>query len=705
MLFTIFLLIGIGTKAQHQDKVDFTSADVSIGIDPYNRQINGTVTYDFKVHQKVDSVFLDARSMEFTAVLLDGRKAKYTNDKQTLTIKKKFKEGKEHRLSLVYKTTPQQAVYFIGWPSAPISVAERSRGHRNERSRSQIWTQGQGKYTSHWLPSFDDMNEKVVFDMDITFDSDYTVIANGKLGETREKDSLKTWFFDMEHPMSSYLLAFAIGHYDKKEAVSKDGIPLKMYYYPQDTLEVEPTYRYSKRIFHFMVSEIGVPYPWQNYKQIPVRDFLYAGMENTGTTIFSDGLMIDSIAFVDQNYVNVNAHELAHQWFGDMVTEVDGHHHWLQEGFATYYALLAVKEIFGNEYFYWKLFDSATELQKLSSNGKGEALTDPKAGSLTFYEKGAWALVMLRELVGDTAYKTGIRNYLKKYQFKNVTISNFLSEIEEASGKDLSDFKGIWLDSTLFPETQVRQKLMEASPEIASFYRLQQEMTASSGNSEAVIRKYWDGTSSNLLKSRILGRYYSSLSTDFIRQAFASNDIKIRQALAVAVDKIPIELKSGFESLLNDKSYVTNENALYKLWVYFPTDRSKYLDSIQGIVGFANKNVRLLWLTLALLTKDYHEAEKPDFYKELSAYTSPEYSFEVRQGAFRYLSEGIGLSDRNLKDLINACNHYSWQFKKYARGLLDKLLEDSRYKKRLIRISKELKGEELRYLNSKLDMQ
>src|SRR5690606_29800440 len=353
------------------------------------------------------------------------------------------------------------------------------------------------------------------------------------------------------------------------------------------------------------------------------------GMENTGTTIFSDGLMIDSIAFVDQNYVNVNAHELAHQWFGDMVTEVDGHHHWLQEGFATYYALLAVKEIFGNEYFYWKLFDSATELQKLSSNGKGEALTDPKAGSLTFYEKGAWALVMLRDLVGDTAYKTGIRNYLKKYQFKNVTISNFLSEIEEASGKDLSDFKGIWLDSTLFPETQVRQKLMEASPEIASFYRLQQEMTASSGNSEAVIRKYWDGTSSNLLKSRILGRYYSSLSTDFIRQAFASNDIKIRQALAVAVDKIPIELKSGFESLLNDKSYVTNENALYKLWVYFPTDRSKYLDSIQGIVGFANKNVRLLWLTLALLTKDYHEAEKPDFYKELSAYTSPEYSFEV----------------------------------------------------------------------------
>src|SRR5690606_3237899 len=264
---------------------------------------------------KVDSVFLDARNMEFKAVLLDGRKAKYANDKQTLTIKKKFKKGKEYRLSLTYETTPKQTVYFIGWPSVASATLshrnERSRNPVAERSRGQIWTQGQGKYTSYWLPSFDDMNEKVVFDMDITFDKAYTVIANGKLKETKEKDSLKTWFFDMEHPMSSYLLAFAIGQYNKKEAVSKDGIPLKMYYYPQDTLEVEPTYRYSKRIFDFMVSEIGVPYPWQNYKQIPVRDFLYAGMENTGTTIFSDGLIIDSIGFVDRNYVNVNAHELA----------------------------------------------------------------------------------------------------------------------------------------------------------------------------------------------------------------------------------------------------------------------------------------------------------------------------------------------------------------------------------------------------------
>src|SRR5690606_9588004 len=136
-------------------------------------------------------------------------------------------------------------------------------------------------------------------------------------------------------------------------------------------------------------------------------------------------------------------------------------------------------------------------------------------------------------------YKTGIRNYLGKYQFRNVTIPDFLNEMEGASGKDLSDFKRVWLDGTLFPETQVRQKLMDASPGIASLYKLHQEMTASSGNNEAIIRQYWDGTSSNLLKGRILERYYKALSTDFLKQAFASNDIKIRQALVLAVDKIP----------------------------------------------------------------------------------------------------------------------------------------------------------------------
>ncbi len=88
-------------------------------------------------------------------------------------------------------------------------------------------------------------------------------------------------------------------------------------------------------MFDFLEDEIGFPYPWQNYKQVPVHDFFYAGMENTSLTIFSDAFVVDSIGFNDRNYINVNAHELAHQWFGDLVTAKSGEHHWLQEGFCN----------------------------------------------------------------------------------------------------------------------------------------------------------------------------------------------------------------------------------------------------------------------------------------------------------------------------------------------------------------------------------
>jgi aminopeptidase N len=99
------------------------------------------------------------------------------------------------------------------------------------------------------------------------------------------------------------------------------------------------------------------------YKQAPVRDFLYAGMENTSATLFNTRYVVDSTGFEDRSYTNVNAHELAHQWFGNLVTAESGKHHWLQEGFATYYALLAEKEIYGEDHFYSKLYESASQLK------------------------------------------------------------------------------------------------------------------------------------------------------------------------------------------------------------------------------------------------------------------------------------------------------------------------------------------------------
>ena len=682
----IFFIIGI-TYGQHQDRVDFTTATIYIKPEPLKKQLKGSVVYSFNVKQNVDSIFLDAKNMTFTRVELDGKPIHILKTDKTLTIKQKFKKRQSHKLKIEYVVEPKQAVYFIGWDDEIVG---------NE----QVWTQGQGKYTSHWLPSFDDMEEKIEFDLTIEANMGYEVIANGKLLTkfSKENEESETWVFDMEKPMSSYLLAFAIGDYEKQVLKSDSGVTIENYYYPADSLKVEPTYRYTEEIFDFLENQIGVMYPWKNYKQVPVHDFLYAGMENTSATFFSDAYVIDSTAFIDRNYVNINAHELAHQWFGNLVTEKNSEHHWLHEGFATFYAYLAEKEVFGDDYFYWKLFDTANTLNDASEKGEGESLLNLKASSLTFYEKGAWALAILKDEIGDVSFKKGIKRYLEKYQFQNVTVADFIRVMEEASGVNLVRFKEVWLEGTVFPMEEAKDYLMKNSSSLRMYYVLKhnEEKTFTSNDilkdSELAIQ----------LKLELL-KQKDSFPVFELSPLITNNDIKIRQYAAKKMDKMPELLREFAEPLLLDDSYITNELMLYNLWTSFDYDRSVFLDRTKDIIGLPNKNVRLLWLTLALVTPNYNTTENSRYYEELLGYTSPIYNPEVRQTAFQYLFEIQAIKGDALVNLIKATNHHSWQFRAYSRKLLDALLKDEVQKNNIEKVANQLKSSDLRYLKTKLN--
>lgn len=688
LITVLFLFQSVFMSAQHQDKINFIHGEAQIVPFAKKGYVEGKVTYKFDVLQDVDSVFLDARNMEFTSVRLNDRIVKYSNSGNTVSLNKKLKRGKSYKLKLDYTARPRQTVYFMNW-------------NDDNADNDQIWTQGQGKYTSHWLPSFDDMMEKVEFDLNITFYKNYEVIANGKLLDVKESDSLKTWSFDMQEPMSSYLLAFAIGIYGKQQLTSANGTLIENYFYPKDSERVEPTYRYTKEIFDFLEEEIGVAYPWQNYKQVPVHDFLYAGMENTGCTIFSDAYVIDSVAFLDKNYVNVNAHELAHQWFGNLVTEKSGSHHWLHEGFATYYAYLAEKELFGEEHFYWKLFETLTVLQNSIEKGQGQSLLDPGASSLTFYEKGAWAIFMLRDRIGDMAFKKGIQSYLEKYAFANVTVPDFIQEMEKSSGANLSHYVKVWLEDTSLPFKAAQEKLAEKSESLKSLFALQAALKSQESD-DIDYTSYWNGTNSTQLKKYVIQNFLQTLPEEIIDSVLDSNTLELRQALALNVQDAKDYPKKKLETLLNDESYVTLENALLKLWMAYPEERNGYLEKTKETIGFPNKNVRLMWLTLAILTEGYEGRNTKLYFDELSGYTAPEYSFEVRQGAFQYLNEAFGFKDSNLLDLAEATTHHSWQFKKFSRNLMLELLKDQVYKERIMSLLGKLKPEERRYIESKV---
>lgn len=645
-LFSCLFLFFTSLYSQQVNVVDFEKIQADLKFEDQNK-ISGSVSVKFKIVEAVDSVYLDAIHMDFTNLelrtsnnmLLQG--SDYHVEADKLIVFYDFAENENYILNFKYVAQPKKALYFIN---------------------DQIWSQGQGKYTSNWLPSIDDMNEKIEFDLSITYDADYSVLANGKLVETKaESPNQITWHYDMEKPMSSYLVALAIGKYDKKTETSSSGIPLEYYYYPQDSTKVEPTYRYSKLMFDFLENEIGVPYPWEIYRQVPVKDFLYSGMENTSLTIFSDALVVDSIAFNDQNYVNVNAHELAHQWFGDLVTATSGEHHWLQEGFATYYALLAEREVFGEDYFYWQLYEHAQQLLKQENAGESTSLLNPKSSSLTFYQKGSWALHVLRERVGDAAFREAVKNYLEKHKFQNVETSDFIIEIEKASGQDLSEFVKIWIEDSVLPQDDMVKSLNKSA-----FIREFLDVSCQTYPSKC--GDYLVSDISDRAKIKILLQEgYDVKLEDF------NNGIKVRQAIAQKLTTIPLEFRSAYESLLKDKSYLTIETALYNLWVNFPMDRAKYLQQTSSIYGFSDYNVKLLWLVLHLNTIEYQPDKKQAVFEELRTYTDPKYSFEVRMNAFNYLKLINGFDDISIKNLMQAKKHHNWRFQQFAKRLHEEL--------------------------------
>jgi aminopeptidase N len=655
----LFLFISSFAFAQQTQSVDFKSVDGKITINPSEKSVSGSVSYWFDVLKTIDTIKIDAQNMEFSEVELNDKKLHFNREGKQLLLIYPFKKGK-NKVSFNYVAKPKQALYFVG---------------SEEKDNLQIWTQGQGKYTSNWFPSFDDVNEKLVFNMEITFNGQYQVISNGVLKEKVISDEVARWNYVMQNPMSSYLLMVAIGKFDKHSQISKSGTSLEFYLENKDVAKFEPTYRYSRQIFDFLENEIGLKYPWEVYKQIPVRDFLYAGMENTSSTLFSSRYIVDSIAFEDRNYINVNAHELAHQWFGNLITAKSGEHHWLQEGFATYYALLAERAIYGDDYFYAKLYQSAQQI-KYASRTDSIPVLNAKASSLSFYQKGAWTLFVLHEAIGDSAFKKAVRSYVKKYAFQNVITKNFFDEVKKVSDYDLDKLSKQWLESSEF-NNNTANVLLNKNKMIQLLFEVEKLNEKPLVEKEIFFEKTMRSDASLTVKEAIVIQLKNEdfpAKKRLLHLALETKNIQVRQAVASSLPKIPEEFREEYESLLADKSYQTQEIALYYLWNNFPEYRAKYLDESKNWMGYNDFNLRTLWLSLALSTEGY-SVNKTDLIEELINYSSTNYEAITRQNALTKLIAFQLINDTVLQNLVNATLHHMWQFSKFGRDNIRTLVK------------------------------
>lgn len=681
LLLLLFFVDISPVSSQATPSVDFTHLEGEITIVPERKEVSGVLRYSLNVIQPVDSVFLDAHDMRVSRITLNGEVVPFSNSGQRLGIGSTFTESTPYQLEIVYKANPKQTMYFWGWETDSSETVDLNMNLPESRS-PQVWTQGQGKYTSHWLPSFDNTSEKVEFDLTYIFPKGYSVIANGELEEQRPiGDSLMAWKYGMQQPMSSYLLAVAAGDYEWKELRTQENIPVYLYYYPQDKDLVEPTYRHTLEIFEFLEQEIGVPYPWQNYKQIPVHNFLHSGMENTGTTIFSDFFMTDSIGYKDRNYVMVNAHEMAHQWFGNMVTAKSDEDHWLQEGFSTYYALLAEREIFGHDYYYWKLYEWAEQLQERSNRGEGEAVMRSGGSSLTYYYNGAWVLHKLREELGEQAFRSGIKRFLLKYQFSNASTQDFLQEMEAVSGMELTDFSKRWLRQSAFPAEEALESLRK-SDFINQYLRVSALKEVPLDQKKEQLSLALGFPVNDYIGQQVVHQLALEdplNAFELYKKAFETNNHFVRQSIATSLYEVPLALKSNYESLLEDDSYLTREAAFYNLWMNFPSDRSLYLQRLKNQEGFYDKNIEILWLALNLATPEFEPETQQAVFEELTGYTNPGYSFYVRRNAFQYLFQLNAFGPESILHLLEGTEHPVWRFRSFSRQLTEELIRSGEY--------------------------
>ena len=685
MRFLIFIFFCGYSFAQSSKFVDCTKINADIEINFDKKEIYGSEILEFQIAKIIDTIRIDAKNINCTAIQVNGKAVKFINKTDQFLLFEGFKLGR-NLVSLKYIAQPKQCVYFTG-----------------NVNDLQIWTQGQGKYTSHWLPSFDDVNEKVIFGLSVSFGKDYKVISNGLLKKTFLKNNLKVWHYQMQKPMSSYLMMFAIGKFAKRTQKSTSGIALEEYLNQNDITKFDATYKYNKEIFDFLENELGVAYPWQIYRQVPVKDFLYGGMENTSATIFSQDYVVDAVGFNDKNYVNVNAHELAHQWFGDLITAKSGKHHWLQEGFATYYALLAEKNVFGDDYFNWKMYEMAEKIQRATKMDTIPILNE-KASSLSFYQKGAWAIHVMRTKIGNQKFKIIVKNYLKKNQFKNVETSDFLDEVLKISDFDVKEFQREWLDNPKFKIAEVLD-ILKKNNMMQQYFSISELKDVPFNSKKNKFELLLNSNAFYSIKQEIIEQLQKISFVDkknLLQMAIKQNNVHVRQTIASTMVDFPDEFKDDYKTFLDDESYLTKEIALNVLWNRYPFEQSELLEKTKDWIGFNDYNLRILWLNLALRTTNYVLQDKTILYDELLQYSTTAFQSETRQNAINTLLF-LDKNDQNvLPNLVSGLLSHRWQMVKFSRDKIRSMLRLKNFRIYFEKLSQNLNYSEQQFLNKLL---
>ncbi len=368
----------------------------------------------------------------------------------SIELDRPLKRDEEAVIEIAYSCRPRKGLFFVkpddAYPDKPL----------------QIWSQGQTEDAHWWFPCADVPHQKMTTEIIATVSEKYFALSNGALvGSTgNSADKTITYHWRQEQPHPAYLVTVVIGEYELIQERLK-GLPVEYYVYGDRAAAGQKLFQRTPEMIEFFANKFGYPYPFAKYSQILVDDFLFGAMENTSATTMTDRCLLDARAELDVDYEDIVAHELAHHWWGDLVTCKHWSEIWLNESFATYSEYLWREHTRGSDEARFALFqDFLTYLHEDFSSHRrpilfhryrySEELMDRHA-----YEKGACVLHMLRHVLGDEAFFRSMMRHLSKFAFGVAETNDLKTSIEEVTGKNLHWFFDQWIYSPGYPELEV----------------------------------------------------------------------------------------------------------------------------------------------------------------------------------------------------------------------------------------------------------
>ncbi len=442
-----FALPGARPQFGPDKVVDVLHIDLRLEPDLAASRLDAVCTTAVRaIEDGVSRLVLDACDLDVASVEReDGRPLAFRSTSRTLeiTVEPALRAGDTLTFAVRYSVVePRRGMYFI------------------EHEPRHVWTQSQDSDARYWFPCFDYPAEKSTTSATVVVPAGTFALANGELVSRTERDGRVEFRYEQRIPHATYLVTMVAGPFNEI-AQAHDRVPMFVYTLPGREADGVRAFGETPAMLDCFERTTGVPYPYERYSQIAVADFVFGGMENTSATTQTDRVLHDERAHLDYSAEYLAAHELAHQWFGDLVTCRDWAHAWLNEGFATYFEAVWLEAAKGWDEYAYDVYGAVQRYLEEDAERYRRPIVcnlfrDPiELFDRHLYEKGGAVLHMLRGELGWDRMKRSIRRYLEDNAQRNVETIDLARAIEAETGRNTRGFFAQWVERGGHPKLDV----------------------------------------------------------------------------------------------------------------------------------------------------------------------------------------------------------------------------------------------------------